>query len=125
MALFVDTTSARPPPASKSSCRKIEGTVARLMPSSLSNEKYWKLYPNENRPRPIVSARSVRIGPKLCDVRTNVPVDGSNRYVKPEAGDGSGRLASWLASATSNCSKFDWKALLKWPECVEPSGSTA
>src|SRR6478752_4199825 len=65
------------------------------------------------------------MGPKLCDVRTNVPVDGSNRYVKPEAGDGSGRLASCVASATSNCSKFDWKALLKCPECVEPSGRTA
>ena len=66
----------------------------------------------------------MRIGPKLCVDRTNVPVAASKRYVKPEAGDGSGSEVSWLASATLNCVKFDWNALLKCAECVDPSGST-
>src|SRR6476620_7973919 len=65
------------------------------------------------------------MGPKLWLVLTNVPVVESNRYVKPAAGDGSGRLVSWLARATLNCVKFDWKALLKCAECVDPSGRTA
>src|SRR6476660_2225703 len=73
----------------------------------------------------MVSARSERIGPKLWLVLINVPVVASNRYVKPDAGDGSGRLVSWRASATLNCVKFDWNALLKCAECVDPSGSTA
>src|SRR4029453_1212121 len=98
---------------------------ARSSPSSRSNEKYWKLKLNAKRPRPIVSARSLRIGPKLCVDRTNVPVAASKRYVKPEAGDGSGSDVSWLASAKLNCGKFHWNALLKCPECVDPSGSTA
>src|SRR4051812_24068291 len=72
----------------------------------------------------MVSARSVRIGPKLGVDLTNVPVLASKRYVKPDAGDGSGSDVSWLASAMLNCVKFDWNAPLKWAECVEPSGST-
>ena len=59
------------------------------------------------------------MGPKLWLVLMNVPVVESNRYVKPAAGDGSGRLVNWLASATLNCVKLDWKALLKCAECVE------
>ena len=65
------------------------------------------------------------MGPKLCVERTKVPVVALNVYVNPEAGDGTGRLVSWLARAVLNCVKFDWKALLKCAECVEPSGSTA
>src|SRR6476646_7935883 len=65
------------------------------------------------------------MGPKLWLVLRNVPDVASHRYVKPDAGDGSGRLVSWLASATLNCVKFDWNALLKCAECVDPSGSTA
>ena len=45
--------------------------------------------------------------------------------MKPEAGEGSGSAVSWLTSATLNCVKFDWNALLKCAEWVVPSGSTA
>ncbi len=62
--------------------------------------------------------------PKLCVDLTNVPVAASKRYVKPEAGEGSGSEVSWLARAMLNCVKFDWNALLKCAECVDPSGST-
>ena len=59
------------------------------------------------RPRPIVSPRSARIGPKLVVERTNVPVEGSNLYVKPEAGDGTGMAVRWLARAMFISRKSD------------------
>ena len=45
--------------------------------------------------------------------------------MKPEAGEGSGTAASWLARAMLNWVNSDWKALLKCAECVLPSGSLA
>ena len=45
--------------------------------------------------------------------------------MKPEAGVGRGTAASWLASAMLNWVNSAWKALLKWAECVLPSGRRA
>ena len=45
--------------------------------------------------------------------------------VKPEAGEGNGSAVSWLTSATLNCVKFDWNALLKcaeWGSCCREHG---
>ena len=81
--------------------------------------------PSENFFLPIVSDRSARIGPKLWVERLKTPRAGSSSYVKPEAGEGSGTDASWLAREMLNCVNSAWKALLKWAECVLPSGSSA
>ncbi len=43
------------------------------MPSTESNVNRCSAKPIDTRPAPIVSARSVRIGPKLCVVRWNTP----------------------------------------------------
>ena len=45
--------------------------------------------------------------------------------MKPEAGEGRGIAASWLASAMLNGVNSAWNALLKCAECVLPSGSFA
>ena len=42
-----------------------------------------------------------------------MPRLGSNWYVNPEVGDGSGRLTNWSTSAVPNWLKSDWKSLLK------------
>jgi hypothetical protein len=83
------------------------------------------LKPSENFFLPIVSALSARMGPKLWVERLKTPSAGSSSYVKPEAGDGSGTEASWLAREMLNWVNSAWKALLKWAECVLPSGSSA
>ncbi len=73
----------------------------------------------------MVSARSVRIGPKLCVVRWNTPRVESKRYVKPEAGEGSGTLTICPTSAVLNWLKSAWKSLLKCAECGCSPGSVA
>src|SRR6185436_21184413 len=77
----------------------------------------------DTRRAPIVSARSERIGPKLVVLRWKTPRPGSNSYVKPEAGGGSGSDTIWLVSAVPNCENSLSKPLLKWLECVAPLGS--
>jgi hypothetical protein len=47
------------------------------------------------RPFPIVSARSVKEGPKVPDVREYVPVPGSNVYVNPPDGVPRGKADNW------------------------------
>ena len=75
MVLSVVITSLRPPPRSKSSCVNTAGMWLSLSPSNVPNENCCRPMPKANRPRPMVSARSARIGPKLCVDRTNVPVE--------------------------------------------------
>ena len=73
----------------------------------------------------MVSPRSARIGPKLRVDRTNVPVAGSKWYVNPDAGEGSGTVASWLVSATFMRRNSDWNALLKCAAWLLPSSCTS
>jgi hypothetical protein len=44
---------------------------------------------------PIVSARSVRIGPKLSADRATTPSEGLNAKINPEAGEASGNWLNW------------------------------
>ena len=85
---MVVTTSCRPPRSCALSCVKTPGTCPRFTPSTVSNVNRCDAKPNDTWRAPIVSARSTRIGPKLCVVRSKTPVLGSRRYVKPDAGDG-------------------------------------
>src|SRR5262245_33299552 len=98
----VVTTSCRPPSSCALSCVNTAGTLARSMPSTVSNANRCAAKPNDTRLAPIVSQRSARIGPKLCVVRWNTPRLESNWYVNPDAGDGSGAVTIWLTSAVPN-----------------------
>ena len=64
------------------------------------------------------------MGPKLWVDRFMTPRLESRLKVKPEAGEGTGIAASWLAREMLNCVNSAWKALLKWAEWVDcdPSG---
>jgi hypothetical protein len=66
IALAVVTTSSRPPRSSALSWVKTAGTCPIGMPSTESNVNRWKAKPVDTRLAPIVSARSARMGPKLC-----------------------------------------------------------
>ena len=69
--------------------------------------------PSDTRLAPIVSARSARIGPKLCVVRWKTPSERIELIGEAAAGDGSGTLTSWLTSAVLNWLKLNWKSLVK------------
>src|SRR5713226_1031703 len=47
----------------------------------------------------MVSARSLRIGPRLSVARTGTPAAGSKRRVMPDAGDAVGNRLNWLPTA--------------------------
>src|SRR4029079_17670537 len=68
-------------------------------PSSDENWKCWKVTPNEERPRPAVSARSRKNGPKVWVGRSTVPSSGLNRYTTAPDVDGTGSVARLASSA--------------------------
>src|SRR5262249_11299437 len=66
--------------------------------SRRSNDRVWLVTSKNNFPLPMVSGRSVRMGPRLCGLDLKTPVSGSQTCWVPEAGDGFGRLESCVAT---------------------------
>ena len=71
----------------------------KSMPSISSNAKCWYVAPITTLPRPMVSARSVMMEPKLCVVLVNTPTAELKVKVKPEAGEANGNCVNCVASA--------------------------
>ena len=74
----------------------------------------------KNLCRPMVSARSVSTGPRLCADREYTPVAGSSSRFKLDAGLRSGSSVNCVAMAALSAIKFDWKLESKC--AVRPSG---
>ena len=70
----------------------------------VSKEKRWFETAKKNSPAPpapIVSARSVKIGPKLCSTYGS-PVRFVSLVFCPDAGEGRGKFESWAATDAFN-----------------------
>ena len=70
--------------------------------SKESNLTGWNARPKSNRPLPIVSARSEKIGPNVAALRRTSPVDGSVVNANPPDEDGNGKVVSCDAIALFN-----------------------
>src|SRR5947207_15589145 len=59
--------------------------------------KFWFEKPRYHLPLPMVSARSVKIGPRVLLTGNSAPVVGSVLTITPEAGDDKGMIESAVA----------------------------